>query len=64
VADARKAAAELVTTEKDLARLAGSTGSRAELALASRALPIRIAFEDRDLTRLRSLLDGVLGTEL
>jgi len=64
VADARKAGAELVTTEKDLARLAGSTGSRAELALDSRALPIRIAFEDRDLTRLRSLLDGVLGTEL
>jgi tetraacyldisaccharide 4'-kinase len=52
--------AELVTTEKDLARLTGGSGSCAELARRSRAVPIRVVLDERDLMRLRSLLDGVL----
>jgi tetraacyldisaccharide 4'-kinase len=46
----------LVTTEKDLARLAGAHGRCGELRMRSRALPIRLTFEERDLTRLDALL--------
>ena len=52
--------ATLVTTEKDLARLGGATGALAQLAAASRALPIRLAFADADAVRLASLLDSAL----
>jgi tetraacyldisaccharide 4'-kinase len=52
--------AVLVTTEKDLARLAGLGGKRAELASRSRVVPIRVRFEERDALRLRSLLEGAL----
>ncbi|WP_072391382.1 tetraacyldisaccharide 4'-kinase [Hyphomicrobium sp. CS1GBMeth3] len=52
--------AELVTTEKDLARLAGTSGASAELARRSRVLPIRVHFEERDFLRLGALIDGAL----
>jgi tetraacyldisaccharide 4'-kinase len=49
--------ATLVTTEKDLARLSGATGARAELHARSRALPIRLAFDERDQIRLEGLVE-------
>jgi tetraacyldisaccharide 4'-kinase len=52
--------AQLVTTEKDLARLDGTPGRSAELLAASRALAIRLKFEERDLVRLTSLIDATL----
>jgi tetraacyldisaccharide 4'-kinase len=60
VAEAERAGAHLVTTEKDLARLAGAKGARARLASLSRTLPIEVRFEERDLVRLRALVDGAL----
>lgn len=60
LADAERLGALLVTTEKDLARLAGAKGAGAELAARSRTLPIEVRFEDRDLVRLRALVDGAL----
>ncbi len=64
---AREAGAQLVTTEKDMVRLAGATGTRAhgacaELAAASRAVPIRLVFDDRDKSRLLSLVAAALKT--
>jgi tetraacyldisaccharide 4'-kinase len=56
---AAAASAVLVTTEKDLVRLRDAAGPRAELAARSRALPIRLHLEDRDMGRLRGLLTGV-----
>jgi tetraacyldisaccharide 4'-kinase len=53
--------AMLVTTEKDLARLAGANGAPGQLAAASRALPVRLGFAERDLTRLEALIDMGLG---
>lgn len=70
--------AQLVTTEKDLARLSGlivkapppdapaaseppaPVSHLAQLAGTARALPVRLAFDDRDLTRLHALIDSVL----
>lgn len=60
VADAEDVGALLVTTEKDLARLAGLSGAAAMLAARSRTLPIAVTFDERDLVRLDALLDGVL----
>lgn len=60
IAEAKVLGADLVTTEKDLARLAGGSGAPGELASLSRTLPIEVQFDDRDLVRLRSLVDGVL----
>lgn len=60
LADAEAAGAELITTEKDLARLSGTTGARADLRARSRTLPIAVTFEERDLVRLGALVDGVL----
>lgn len=60
LADANAAGAKLLTTEKDLARLAGATGACADLAARSRVLPIAVRFEERDLVRLGALVDGVL----
>lgn len=60
LADADAAGAELITTEKDLARLAGATGACGDLAARSRVLPIAVAFEERDLVRLGALVDGAL----
>lgn len=60
MAEAEAAGAELVTTEKDLARLAGLPGACGDLAARSRTLPIRVAFDERDRVRLDALIDGVL----
>lgn len=60
LAEAWSSGAQLVTTEKDLARLEGTAGRCAELQAASRALAIRLKFEERDLIRLTSLIDAVL----
>jgi hypothetical protein len=49
-----------VTTEKDLARLEGASGRLAELRALSRALRIRLKFEDRDLVRVTSLIDAAV----
>lgn len=57
---AQKQRARLVSTEKDLARLQGTTGRRAELAAATRALPIRLDFAPQDAERLATLIDGAL----
>lgn len=54
--------AVLVTTEKDLARLAGARGVRGELERASRALPIVMTFEPRDEDRLIGLVEAALKT--
>lgn len=58
---ARAVGATLVTTEKDLARLAGVVGPRAALRAASVAVPIRIAMAGRDATRLDALLAQAVG---
>jgi tetraacyldisaccharide 4'-kinase len=60
LAEADRTGAILVTTEKDLARLAGTKGAIGRLAALSKALPIEVRFEDRDLVRLRALIDGVI----
>lgn len=60
LAEADAMGAELVTTEKDLARLVGTQETCAELAKRSRALPIRVHFEERDFVRLGALIDGAL----
>lgn len=62
LAEADAAGAALVTTEKDLARLAGTAGACAALAERSRVLPVAVTFEERDLLRLDALIDGVLKT--
>lgn len=53
---AKQHRAAIVTTEKDLARLSGGTGSLAALREIARALPIRLAFSASDRTRLTALL--------
>jgi tetraacyldisaccharide 4'-kinase len=60
LAEAERADAVLVTTEKDLARLVGAKGAAAALAAMSKTLPIEVRFEDRDLVRLRALVDGAI----
>lgn len=60
LAESDAADAQLITTEKDLARLAGAKGACRDLAGRSRALPIAVTFEERDLVRLGALMDGVL----
>lgn len=60
LAEAGASGATLLTTEKDLARLAGAQGALAELKARSRALPIAVTFDDHDLLRLASLIDGAL----
>ncbi len=60
LAESDTADAQLITTEKDLARLSGATSACADLVARSRALPITVTFEERDLVRLGALLDGVL----
>jgi tetraacyldisaccharide 4'-kinase len=57
---ARRHAALLVTTEKDMVRLAGAGGLCRDLSCASRALPVRLALEDADAERLLSLSLAVL----
>jgi tetraacyldisaccharide 4'-kinase len=57
---ARRHAALLVTTEKDMVRLAGAGGLCRDLTRASRALPVRLALEEADAERLLSLSLAVL----
>ena len=56
---AQSTGAQLVTTEKDFARLAGDT-ALAGLAGRTRVLPIELTFDERDLGRLSSLIDSAL----
>ena len=53
---AQAADAVLVSTEKDVVRLAGQFGPVAELEAATKALPIRLAFGTLDGERLASLV--------
>jgi tetraacyldisaccharide 4'-kinase len=60
LAEAASRGAQLVTTEKDLARLSGAAGVYAELSAAARALPIAITLDTGDGT----VLDGLIGRAL
>ena len=57
---ARRHAATLVTTAKDMARLTGAAGACAELAAASRVLHVKQVFAEPDAERLMSLIDTAL----
>jgi tetraacyldisaccharide 4'-kinase len=59
IALAKLGGAELVTTDKDFARIGGNT-ALSELAAQARTLPIEMKFEDRDLGRLSSLIEAAL----
>ncbi len=61
MAASRRLGAELVTTEKDLARLAHASGSRAELRAASKVLAIKLEFSEGDRARLTELIAGAIG---
>jgi tetraacyldisaccharide 4'-kinase len=50
----------LVSTEKDLARLQGGTGVLADLAAATRAVPIALVFAEPDARLLAALVDEAL----
>jgi tetraacyldisaccharide 4'-kinase len=56
--------ATLVSTAKDLARLTGAAGSLAELAAATRVLPIALAFADADAARLAGLIKASIEARL
>jgi tetraacyldisaccharide 4'-kinase len=57
---AERGRATLVSTEKDMARLKGSTGALAELAAATRPVPIELRFADADGDRLAALIRNSL----
>lgn len=59
---ARRHSATLVTTEKDMARLTGAAGVCAELAAASRAVPVKLSLPPPDAERLYALIDAALQT--
>ena len=59
LAMADRLGARLVTTEKDMARLAGASASLAVLATRSRTLAIELGFDGRDAGRLMALLEGL-----
>jgi len=50
----------LISTEKDLARLKGAAGVLADLAAATRPLPIELAFAEPDARQLAGLVDTAL----
>jgi tetraacyldisaccharide 4'-kinase len=58
---AERHSAALVTTEKDMARLAGSTGLAARLAAACRVFRIKLSLPETDAERLTSLIDAALA---
>jgi tetraacyldisaccharide 4'-kinase len=60
---ARQHSATLVTTEKDMARLAGAHGLCRELRGASRVLPVRLALPEADAERLLSLVATALQAQ-
>lgn len=57
---AQAANAALVCTEKDSVRLAGEGGPLADLAAATRPLPIRLVFGEQDETRLANLVRSAI----
>jgi len=57
---ARRHSATLVTTEKDMARLAGSSAPLGELAAASRPFPVKLSLTEPDAERLSTLIDAAL----
>jgi tetraacyldisaccharide 4'-kinase len=59
---ARQHGATLVTTAKDMARLAGAAGLTARIAAASRVLHVKPSFSEPDAERLMSLVDTALTT--
>lgn len=60
LATARRLGARLVTTEKDLVRLAGGTGPQTALAAASRAIPIALHIGAHDAGRLAALIEAAM----
>jgi tetraacyldisaccharide 4'-kinase len=58
---AQAAGAALVSTEKDLARIAGESDSLAQLAKATRALPIRLAFDPPDADQFTRLVASAIS---
>jgi tetraacyldisaccharide 4'-kinase len=52
--------ATLVTTAKDMARLTGATGSPADLAAATRVVPIALALPEPDAERLARLVGSAI----
>lgn len=62
LAEASRLRASLVTTEKDLVRLAGHGGRRRELREASATLPISLAFSDADGARLAAMIATAIKT--
>jgi tetraacyldisaccharide 4'-kinase len=59
---ARRHSATLVTTQKDMARLAGARGPCSELRAATQVLPVRLALAEADAERLMSLVATALQT--
>ena len=59
---ARRHSATLVTTQKDMTRLAGAHGPCGELRGTARVLPVRLTFAIADAERLMSLVATVLQT--
>jgi tetraacyldisaccharide 4'-kinase len=59
---AREEKAILVTTEKDMVRIAGTSGSVGELAALSQVLPVKLSFADTDGERLSALVGTALET--
>jgi tetraacyldisaccharide 4'-kinase len=64
LAQASALGAQLATTEKDLARLAGASGALAELRASARALPITMAFDASDSVVLGDLIGRALSNPL
>jgi tetraacyldisaccharide 4'-kinase len=62
LARAEAAGARIVTTEKDMARMAGAAGALGELAARAVAVPIQLSFPPREAGRLEALLDAALVT--
>lgn len=62
LSQARTLDAALVTTEKDMARLAGATGAAAELAARSEILAVTTEFVPPERQRLITLLNSALAT--
>jgi tetraacyldisaccharide 4'-kinase len=60
---AHRHGATLVTTEKDMARLAHDTGSVAELAAASRVLAVQLTLGEADAERLSTLVNAALKSK-
>lgn len=58
--DAKRAGADLCTTEKDWLRLP-ETGVLGEIKAATRVLKVHLEPEDRDRVRLKSLIEGLLA---